>query len=61
MHEPATGTKSIKKCNHRLLEKATPKICDQPCVYFLKNILSYYKIGGFDVLKINKLKFYKKI
>ena len=27
--KPVTGTNSIKKCNQRLLENATPKICDQ--------------------------------
>ncbi|PWA92667.1 Maturase MatK, N-terminal domain-containing protein [Artemisia annua] len=29
IHKPVTGTNNIKKCNKRLLEKATPKICDQ--------------------------------
>nr|NP_817260.1 ORF40g [Pinus koraiensis]AAO74105.1 ORF40g [Pinus koraiensis] len=29
IHEPVTGTNNMKKCNQRLLEKATPKIWDQ--------------------------------
>ena len=29
VQRPITGTKSMKKCNQRLLEKAIPKICDQ--------------------------------
>ncbi|KVI04359.1 Maturase MatK, N-terminal domain-containing protein, partial [Cynara cardunculus var. scolymus] len=29
IHKPVTGTNNIKKCNQRLLEKATPKIWDQ--------------------------------
>ncbi len=29
IHKPVTGTNNMKKCNQRLLAKATPKICDQ--------------------------------